>query len=572
MLQSLRAQPTRKHEVAHPSWFPCLTVLSKLKTVITEEDIDSSLSDFVKVVLVHLDGCIYHLRELAADALPALMPASAMHDIAYSLLLSLSPADSPNRLHGRLLAIHALLQEVKLQATQIGVGVCDLLRITNALRGHGWLASVRGQTEENAFGIATTHLVLGGDTCCTINPCDFVRAAYFSLVQLCVFEDAKPTATGSLQAINSISQADSAHDVLRHCVIAAFREDAQYAISLGREELDRAISACYMYSDFVPRLHSQDETSLGFLCEIFSGNNVDRIVSAVEVVRIHMYNISPCVTKVIMQQLWNKVVSPVTPITSSIWLACSSLLIDLVIAVGTASFVSFDCFASLQPQQELHVFIKKLVNHRNLRVCEKAVALLGVTILGAGTGPVIAGGNEDEIASWLSLLLSISKDETRYTLRQAALQSLHCASIAMAAAPASSSLCSSFSSTLIPKQHLITLYQLLIFYLQSEEDDLRDLAAATVSNVLHLSPHVSPRHALSLCMLQLESLAETHTAQAVNLLFTIVMGSGTVDNLSNLAVIRQIREKEDGYEIKQVMDEMCVYVSLRVLIKYFSLF
>jgi len=121
------------HQAVHPSLFPVLVILSRLRPALVLDTNSSrpergaiSPAAFVPIVQQCAAAAAYTVRQLAATALVPLIPAVELGARCEEVARQLPPAGQPilchNALHGRLLLLQALLQAPCSDASDAGSG------------------------------------------------------------------------------------------------------------------------------------------------------------------------------------------------------------------------------------------------------------------------------------------------------------------------------------------------------------------------------------------------------------------------------------------------------------------
>lgn len=155
--------------------------------------------------------------------------------------------------------------------------------------------------------------------------------------------------------------------------------------------------------------------------------------------------------------------------------------------------------------------LSMLLLSRNLRLREHALVLYGLVL------PKLLHPGE-HLGAWLAQLQACATDENPSTLRSALASSL----LSAARSPS--------MRQVLSVENTVEIIKLLLFLLQSEEDDLRDIASEATAMLLveqpsvHWPVSISPRTALSLCFHSLASLAISNVNLVVNTLLQLAVG------------------------------------------------
>jgi hypothetical protein len=488
-------------DVCDPRWFPVLTVLSRLKSGPTTEDqAGLDWQPFVALLLCHLNNPVMHLRELAARALPAFTGSAQSLMLASSIAIAITPATRHNALHGALLAIRELLSE----ALEHDIARDDWQLCVTSIDKLGWISG-------------------------PAHACPTTRGLYILIRDR--FYLAKPRLSGE----SSVQMANAGAATLSECPSLLWRASHPLAASApaslsssisSSESLALAASLAPSKPDYL--LHAAEtlvarlaasvlpvSSFVAMLSDCLASGEYEGIALALQALHqdARALNVAATHEHAFVPLLWAVIEHPVSTGSTEAFLAAASLLLT-------------GPFRPTSVPESVPERLWSLVTHCNSSVGEAAVSILGFAI-----GAIAAAAR---IGDWLALLETRTVPSAHSSQQLSVIHSLACA----VADP-------SARRGLAWPAEAVRVLVLLCTYLQSEEENVRDIAALAVarlctdaatknatSSVAAAPPApVSPRVALSLCLQRLEALAPLATQHCMMAFFNFLRGSDTIADL-----------------------------------------
>ncbi len=548
---------TPSGHLSDPCWFPALTVLSRMKPSLVAADLASLRCDlYIRAILRHLNNPVAHLRDLAAHALPAFVPVARSASLATALLSSVTVTMQSNSMHGVLLAVDALLTEVLGEVDSFALD--DWVAASKVLRSLLWLSEpviAPTPTPTTAPATTTPSTALSRRVACPatrglyLTLCDrFTIVASSRLPASTLWSDTPmavsrcPTLTApTIAAPTALSTVlpgwpeyltHACECFARRVAGGHLKEDAAAAIAALLPSPSPAVAAASVVHQI---------TSLtACLTTLGNATNRDAIAAVLS---------SPSNSSLVLV-LWDLIARDPGITIDDAWLAAASLLLS--------AGQRHPGGATRGAHGALARHLMQLTRHRNARIAEAAVSLLGCV------GDEIAAENMTE--EWLAVLGEWTRPESPSNVQMAVVQSL---AIAIRNNTASSG---TAADTLLDHPHdRVRVVALLATYVQAEDEDVRMRAACVVGSLCGVAVPPSPRAALSLCFASLEQLALKALRQVLLVLFGHLQGAtppasaATICNsTANDAETLFPREVPNAYTEPSLLAHLSLHTLIRI--------